>query len=1007
MHKRVIITFSVIIFGVLCVAAKNLSPAEALQRVLHSPRENGIPAKSTGKDDYTLSYSSPQGTLYAFNRAGGGYIIVSGDDRVCPLLADVPSGTFSNDTIAPGARSILELYNAQISTLPDSQPFDKGLMDYYAEWSEIPAIMTTQWNQSAPYNIYCPVEGAYTCVTGCVATAMAQIVRAIGYYKGSGYRSNSGLNSKGEKVEFDYASAEFDFDNMFDTYPSPNVSSESVDQVARLMLACGLSVGMGYGASGSSAYSSSVPAALIRNFGYDSKFTRIYDNEDFSQAQWENMLYTQLRIGRPVYYSGGAHAYVVDGYRHAGLYHVNWGWGGMSDGYYRLSAIIPSQSGIGGVGAGTNYGLNADMVVAVPPGEDPGVIIDDITGSLAVVSDGVYSVYYKCSSPTSSNLTLGAVIVDSRGSVAGSAVFWENQTIFGNSALYHNSYQFDFSAIPLDPGDYRIYPSYRPEEGQDIIAAPCPDRAYFLKLTVTEAGEYIITSDPVDSRYSDLQITGIVPDTDLHEGFSGNFGFYAVNGGNKDYRDRIYITFIDAEGRELAVSKSTEGSFVAANANNVVYASFPVFDSSNSRIPVGTYSLRFSDADGSVISDREFSIEIKSGSPSSSWTSPLNIEVTNGDTFPATILRGDVWPHTPMVHSTETYRSMTLRLAFYPPSSNIPTATYLCYSGTISPIHSFFPIDAPEIDVPFGSYEVCYRKGYEQISERRPIRVGASVDGNAYLPAAGGGASVTSFTSGSELSEVVVPERVNIGGNDIPVTAVDPEAYMSNPSLSVIDLPNTVRTIGFNSLALCPALTQIILRSEEPPFKSRNHFAPGLNREAEFYVPADAYDRYRSILQDYNPVYAIVDAIGSASVTVSEPQSEYFITFAPAHPAVNPGFTVTPVDQSSAETAGVTLTSVESGRLNLVITAMREGTATYRIAPAHRSDTYGLLTVNVAGLSDIDGIDSDGNDIGWPADIYTISGVHIRSNAMPSHITALPRGVYILRTPRGVRKLVR
>lgn len=86
---------------------------------------------------------------------------------------------------------------------------------------------------------------------------------------------------------------------------------------------------------------------------------------------------------------------------------------------------------------------------------------------------------------------------------------------------------------------------------------------------------------------------------------------------------------------------------------------------------------------------------------------------------------------------------------------------------------------------------------------------------------------------------------------------------------------------------------------------------------------------------------------------------------------------------------------------------MREGTATYRIAPAHRSDTYGLLTVNVAGLSDIDGIDSDGNDIGWPADIYTISGVQVRSNAMPSDITTLPRGVYILRTPRGVRKLVR
>lgn len=1007
MFRRTIIIITAIIYGVLSVAAKNLSPEEALQRVLNVPRQSGISSRSVDKKEYSLAYSSPAGSFHVFNRSTGGYIIVSGDDRVCPLLADVTSGTFSNDTIAPGAKYILDTYSAEIEALSDAKSYDPGLMDYYAGWSEIPAIMSTQWNQSSPYNMYCPVVGSYTCMTGCVATAMAQIVRSIGYYKGSGYRSNSGVNSRGEKVEFDYAANDFDFDIMFDTYPSAGISSESVDQVGRLMLACGLSVSMSYGVSASGAYSTSVPEGLIRNFGFDSKHTRIFDREDFSQAQWENILYAQLRIGRPVYYAGGSHAFVVDGFRHTGLYHINWGWGGMSDGYYRLSALIPSQTGIGGVGAGTNYGAHPSMVVAVPPGEDPGVVLDDIIGSIGLVSDGVYSVYYKCTGGIFNNLAIGAAVVDSQGDIAGSVIFWENQNLSGNTALRHDSYQYDFSQVPLSPGDYRIYPAYRSDGGQIIIAGTCPDRSHYILLTVTETGEYIITPDPAADRYADIQITGIAPDVDIYQGFSGNFAFYAVNDGTCDYDGEISVTFVDADGHDVAVSQSSSGALVSAKANGVVYSAFPVFDSDGALIPAGTYSLRFADADGSIISDREFSIEVLSGSPSSTWTPSLNIEVKNVSEFPAAVLRGDVWPHTPLVHSTETYRSMTLRLALYPPSSNIPTATYICYSGNINPMDAYFPIEAPEIDVPFGSYEVYYRKGYDQISERRPIRVGATVGGNTYLPGLRGGVSAAGSLFGSECQEAVIPSQVSINGSTLPVTAVEPEAYVADQSLSVIDIPHTVTDIGFNALAICPSLKQIIIRAAEPPFAARNHFAPGLSPEAEFYVPADAYDLYSPILKALNPVYTIVDDIASASVTLSDAQAECSLSFSPAHPAVNPEFTVTPIDDSSAETAAVSLVSADSGQLNFIISAISEGTATYRISPAHRSDTYGLLTVNVTGNAAISSIGRDDSDAWWPADIYTAAGVLIRSQATPSHLEALPRGIYILRTPRGSRKLLR
>lgn len=98
MFRRTIIIITAIIYGVLSVAAKNLSPEEALQRVLNVPRQSGISSRSVDKKEYSLAYSSPAGSFHVFNRSTGGYIIVSGDDRVCPLLADVTSGTFSNDT---------------------------------------------------------------------------------------------------------------------------------------------------------------------------------------------------------------------------------------------------------------------------------------------------------------------------------------------------------------------------------------------------------------------------------------------------------------------------------------------------------------------------------------------------------------------------------------------------------------------------------------------------------------------------------------------------------------------------------------------------------------------------------------------------------------------------------------------------------------------------------------------------------------------------------------------
>lgn len=239
----------------------------------------------------------------------------------------------------------------------------------------ITPLIQTRWDQGSPYNDLCPVynESEHTrCATGCVATAMAQIMKFHEWpVKGKGSNSyrcyNYTYGIDFGTLSMNFGDTTFDWANMTDRYNSSS-TQEQKDAVATLMYACGISVNMGYGPS-SGAQSTEPAWAFVNNFDYD-KGTTYYLRDYFSGSEWEEMMYNELAARRPIMYDGvtdnrEGHEFVCDGYRD-GYFHINWGWGGMSDGYFLLSALDPGVQGTGGATSGFNFQQGATIGIQRP-----------------------------------------------------------------------------------------------------------------------------------------------------------------------------------------------------------------------------------------------------------------------------------------------------------------------------------------------------------------------------------------------------------------------------------------------------------------------------------------------------------------------------------------------------------------------------------------------------------------------------------------------------------------
>lgn len=367
--KRII--SSVLLIAGLCAGASAapVTPAEALQRARTSGSKK-LPAAAQQQMTLAHTFSTESGApaVYVFDQpANSGYLILSADDLAVPVLGYADNGKFDYENMPPQMKWWLEQYADQIAYAAKNN-ITPAKVETRAQAAVAP-LLKSKWNQSAPYNDLCPMDPNTNkrCVTGCVATAMAQVMNywkypeagaGVANYRPSGFLSN---------LTMDFSQTKFDWANMLDTYVTGQYNSTQSTAVATLMKACGYSCQMGYSSSASGAVSYNMGKALINNFKYNSNAT--YEQRNYySTTEWNNMVYNEVAAGRPVLYggqsAGGGHQFVCDGYND-GFYHINWGWGGMSDGYFKLESLNPDSEGIGGGSGGYNY--SQDVMVGVQP----------------------------------------------------------------------------------------------------------------------------------------------------------------------------------------------------------------------------------------------------------------------------------------------------------------------------------------------------------------------------------------------------------------------------------------------------------------------------------------------------------------------------------------------------------------------------------------------------------------------------------------------------------------
>lgn len=548
----------------ICVSAlfangKQISQNAALSAARKYSRTGQVaPAKNLRSD------KTNNAPYYAFNLEQG-YVIVSGDDEMTELVGYAENGFFDAENVPPQMQLWLDGYAEYVAAVQSGKAKARKILLSDSPSVVVEPLVTTKWNQDAPFNNFAPEytddnNNTQRCATGCAATAMAQIMKFHNWpEQGVGHYSYE--HQSFGTISSNFSEHVYDWTDMIDRYNNGEYSNVQADAVALLMKDCGVSLNMNYGpVSGASIYS--YTPAFKNYFRYSS---RTVNRSGCETAEFTKIITDELQEGRPIIYCGtgedGGHAFVVDGYDTNYFLHVNWGWGGYSDGYFDMNYMDPAGLGIGG-GSGA-FKWNQGIVLARPlkDGVEPYefiqqlcfVLFNDVQGGIFCEQEmpankgDVVTILLRNTANLSGESFFGSLnvgVFDDSGALVtmGNEERIENNNgellEFQSGSLYSVDLPMTLNTAGIADGNYivRAMSKANGDVWRKFASTDC------LNMTVADGKVYLSAPTP------NISMVGIGSyDTATYKGFSFNADVTVHNSSSIPVDGSIMFTVTDSE----------------------------------------------------------------------------------------------------------------------------------------------------------------------------------------------------------------------------------------------------------------------------------------------------------------------------------------------------------------------------------------------------------------------------------------------------------------------------
>lgn len=576
---RILLTNLLTLLVVVGISARRLTPEESLARIdnLKATRSMRAIAKADKESEliYTKLTLSNQPAVYVF-KSGNGFMMLSADDVANPLLGFAEEGEFDPLNMPRQMSWWLEQYSAQIDYASEANaPAYNGKTEATrAEaWAPVAPMVKAQWNQDEPFNLQCPQQGGKYCMAGCVATAMAQVM----HYHQYPSKPTGSISYTAQKLNttltMNLSSQSFDWANMLDRYTEtagkPDYNSTQARAVAYLMKACGYAVNMNYGTDESGASPFYIGKSLIENFHYNSNLQYL-QREFYTTPEWNQIIYKEVSEGRPVIYggqsNGGGHEFVCDGYKD-GYFHINWGWGGLSDGYFLLQALNPESLGIGGGSGGYNFQQSVTIGVSKTTSAAPelymtilGSAYGEASGLVVTVkfgdSGGIYNESFR-------SIT-GKIGLLFKSLATGQETFVPTDGAETTLKSFYGYTKFSVNTASLPEGDYEAFPAFKNSNENRVIIGRVPVgcangfkvsrgrlsasvQNRILKMLTIEKAEF---ETALYSGYPAKMSATVKNNTDME--LTGSLQPVLKSGGNKVYVGDAYsLTLAPGDSKEI------------------------------------------------------------------------------------------------------------------------------------------------------------------------------------------------------------------------------------------------------------------------------------------------------------------------------------------------------------------------------------------------------------------------------------------------------------------------